>query len=112
VNLICLLLGRCYRSGDPPPRGYLAWHVWAEAQRRSSCAPGPGKGKGAVKRHHLWREQALRDALAENERRKAEQTALRAELRAALDRLRALAPPADVVIDDATGEVAGRRRAT
>lgn len=23
-----------YQPGDPPPEGYIAWHEWAEAQRR------------------------------------------------------------------------------
>jgi hypothetical protein len=24
-----------YKSGDLPPKGYLAWHEWAEVQRKT-----------------------------------------------------------------------------
>lgn len=31
----CLLVQSTYKPGDLPPEGYLAWHEWAEVQRKA-----------------------------------------------------------------------------
>lgn len=31
----CLLVQSAYKPGDLPPEGYLAWHEWAEVQRKA-----------------------------------------------------------------------------
>ena len=31
----CLLAQSTYKPGDQPPEGYLAWHEWAEVQRKA-----------------------------------------------------------------------------
>lgn len=35
TRIVCLLAGRDYKPGDPPPDGYLAWHEWAEVQHKA-----------------------------------------------------------------------------
>lgn len=31
----CLLTGKKYNPGDMPPKGYLAWHEWADTQHKA-----------------------------------------------------------------------------
>jgi hypothetical protein len=45
----CLLIGRHYEPGDLPPDGYLAWHEWAEVQRKAGIKQVRCGGCG------LWR---------------------------------------------------------
>lgn len=33
--LLCLLVGKKWKAGDPPPSGYLDWHEWAGVQHRA-----------------------------------------------------------------------------
>lgn len=33
--MIHLLIQKEYKPGDMPPEGYLAWHEWAEVQRKA-----------------------------------------------------------------------------
>jgi hypothetical protein len=35
AQLIHLTAQRTYKPGDLPPEGYLAWHEWAEVQRKA-----------------------------------------------------------------------------
>ena len=44
-RLVCLLRTPTFKAGDPPPRGYLAWHEWARIQdkaglRQARCSSG------------------------------------------------------------------------
>lgn len=32
---VCILQQAEYKPGDQPPEGYLAWHEWAEVQRKA-----------------------------------------------------------------------------
>jgi len=32
---VCLLAQETYKPGDLPPDGYLAWHEWADVQRKA-----------------------------------------------------------------------------
>lgn len=32
---VCILEQDAYKPGDQPPEGYLAWHEWAEVQRKA-----------------------------------------------------------------------------
>jgi len=34
-KLIHLLIQPKFKPGDLPPKGYLAWHEWAEVQRKA-----------------------------------------------------------------------------
>lgn len=34
MKVACILEQDTYKPGDLPPEGYLAWHEWAEAQRK------------------------------------------------------------------------------
>lgn len=45
----CLLVQATYQPGDLPPEGYLAWHEWAEVQRKA------GIHQVACGRCGLWR---------------------------------------------------------
>ncbi len=41
--IICLLVEKSYKAGDPAPSGYLDWHQWAKVQhnaglRQKKCA--------------------------------------------------------------------------
>lgn len=33
--MICLLVQPTFKPGDLPPDGYLAWHEWADVQRKA-----------------------------------------------------------------------------
>jgi hypothetical protein len=35
MNHVCILMQVEYKPGDQPPDGYLAWHEWAEVQRKA-----------------------------------------------------------------------------
>ena len=35
IRVGCLLTQQEYKPGDLPPKGYLAWHEWAEVQRKA-----------------------------------------------------------------------------
>lgn len=35
MNVACILEQDTYQPGDLPPEGYLAWHEWAEVQRKA-----------------------------------------------------------------------------
>jgi len=35
MKVACILEQDTYKPGDPPPEGYLAWHEWAEVQRKA-----------------------------------------------------------------------------
>lgn len=35
MKVACMLSQDIYRPGDLPPDGYLAWHEWAEVQRKA-----------------------------------------------------------------------------
>ena len=37
----CLLAQATYKPGDLPPEGYLAWHEWAEVQRKAGIKQVP-----------------------------------------------------------------------
>lgn len=41
-----LLVQKDYKPGDLPPEGYLAWHEWAEVQRKAGIKPKPCKRCG------------------------------------------------------------------
>ena len=34
-KVVCILEQEDYKPGDQPPEGYLAWHEWAEVQRKA-----------------------------------------------------------------------------
>lgn len=38
---MCLLVQKEYKPGDLPPEGYLAWHEWAEVQRKAKIKQVP-----------------------------------------------------------------------
>ena len=43
MKVACLLTQANYKPGDLPPDGYLAWHEWADVQRKAGikqCACG------------------------------------------------------------------------
>jgi hypothetical protein len=42
-NIMCLLVQKEYKPGDLPPKGndYLAWHEWAEVQRKAKIKQVP-----------------------------------------------------------------------
>lgn len=44
-----LTIQRDYKPGDMPPVGYLAWHEWAEVQRKAGVKQVACSGCG------LWR---------------------------------------------------------
>jgi uncharacterized paraquat-inducible protein A len=44
-----LTIQKNYKPGDMPPRGYLAWHEWAEVQRKA------GIKQVACSQCGLWR---------------------------------------------------------
>lgn len=35
MSHVCILMQDEYKPGDQPPDGYLAWHEWAEVQRKA-----------------------------------------------------------------------------
>ncbi len=35
MKVACLLTQATYKPGDQPPEGYLAWHEWADVQRKA-----------------------------------------------------------------------------
>ena len=35
MKVACMLIQDTYKPGDMPPEGYLAWHEWAEVQRKA-----------------------------------------------------------------------------
>lgn len=35
MKVACMLEQDIYKPGDLPPEGYLAWHEWAEVQRKA-----------------------------------------------------------------------------
>lgn len=35
MKVACMLEQDTYKPGDLPPEGYLAWHEWAEVQRKA-----------------------------------------------------------------------------
>lgn len=35
TKVSCLLIGKTYKPGDPPPSEYLGWHVWAAVQHKA-----------------------------------------------------------------------------
>lgn len=61
IRLRCLHDDPGFRPGDLPPEGYLAWHSWAEMQRKA------GIGQTPCSRCGRWRtpqelDQAATDA--------------------------------------------------
>ena len=41
MKVACLLAQETYKPGDLPPEGYLAWHEWAEVQRKAGIKQVP-----------------------------------------------------------------------
>jgi hypothetical protein len=41
MKVACILDQDTYKPGDPPPEGYLAWHEWAEVQRKAGIKQVP-----------------------------------------------------------------------
>jgi hypothetical protein len=35
MKVVCMLKQDDYKPGDQPPEGYLAWHEWADVQRKA-----------------------------------------------------------------------------
>ena len=35
MKTLHLLVKKAYKPGDLPPEGYLAWHEWADVQRKA-----------------------------------------------------------------------------
>lgn len=35
MSVACILGQETYKPGDQPPDGYLAWHEWADVQRKA-----------------------------------------------------------------------------
>lgn len=35
MKVVCILVQGTYKPGDQPPDGYLAWHEWADVQRKA-----------------------------------------------------------------------------
>jgi len=42
-NKMHILMQKEYKPGDLPPKGYLAWHEWAEVQRKAGIKQRPCK---------------------------------------------------------------------
>lgn len=56
-----MLIGENYKPGDPAPKGYLAWHAWAEVQHKA------GLRQKQCGRCGLWKyPQELSDQLERN----------------------------------------------
>jgi len=35
MKVVCILAQKTYKPGDQPPEGYIAWHEWADVQRKA-----------------------------------------------------------------------------
>lgn len=58
MKVVCILEQDTYKPGDPAPKGYLAWHEWAEAQHKA------GLRQKQCGRCGLWRyPQELSDQI-------------------------------------------------